>query len=110
MEKTIVYNKLVRDKIPQIIESGGSSCATEILPEDAYAQKLEEKLQEEMAEYLQSKEPEELADLLEVLQALVKARGLSWEELEEIRARKREKRGGFDKRILLKTVTQKINK
>lgn len=107
MENTIIYNKLVRDKIPQIIESGGNLCDTEILPQDAYVQKLEEKLQEELTEYLQSKEQEELADLLEVLQALVKARDLSWEELEEIQTKKREKRGGFDQRILLKTVTER---
>ena len=105
MEK--IYNKLVRDKIPRIIEAGGSSCKTEILPQDAYVQKLEEKLQEELTEYLQSKQPEELADLLEVLQALLKARGISWQELEKIRLEKREARGGFEEKILLKTVKER---
>jgi predicted house-cleaning noncanonical NTP pyrophosphatase (MazG superfamily) len=97
----MVYNKLVRDKIPQIIAASGKNCVTEVLTEDAYLQKLDEKLGEELAEYQESKSLEELADLLEVMAAVVKARGYSWEELERIRARKREKRGGFEERILL---------
>ena len=97
----MVYNKLVRDKIPQIIAASGKNCVTEVLQEDAYLQKLDEKLGEELAEYQESKSLEELADLLEVMAAVVKARGYSWEELERIRARKREKRGGFEERILL---------
>ena len=97
----MVYNKLVRDKIPQIIAASGKNCVTEVLQEDAYLQKLDEKLSEELAEYQKSKSLEELADLLEVMAAVVKARGYSWEELERIRARKREKRGGFEERILL---------
>lgn len=98
----MVYNKLVRDKIPQIIAASGKNCVTEVLQEDAYLQKLDEKLGEELAEYQESKSLEELADLLEVMAAVVKARGYTWEELERIRARKREKRGGFEDRILLK--------
>ena len=98
----MVYNKLVRDKIPQIIAASGKNCVTEVLQEDAYLQKLDEKLGEELAEYQESKSLEELADLLEVMAAVVKARGYTWEELERIRARKREKRGGFEERILLK--------
>ena len=97
----MVYNKLVRDKIPQIIAASGKKCTTEVLQEDAYLQKLDEKLGEELAEYQESKSLEELADLLEVMAAVVKARGYTWEELERIRARKREKRGGFEERILL---------
>ena len=97
----MVYNKLVRDKIPQIIAASGKNCVTEVLQEDAYLQKLDEKLSEELAEYQESKSLEELADLLEVMAAVVKARGYTWEELERIRARKREKRGGFEERILL---------
>ena len=98
----MVCNKLVRDKIPQIIAASGKKCVTEVLQEDAYLQKLDEKLSEELAEYQESKSLEELADLLEVMAAVVKARGYSWEELERIRVRKREKRGGFEDRILLK--------
>ena len=98
----MVYNKLVRDKIPQIIAASGKKCVTEVLQEDAYLQQLDEKLGEELAEYQESKSLEELADLLEVMAAVMKARGYTWEELERIRARKREKRGGFDERFLFK--------
>jgi len=97
----MVYQKLVRDKIPQIIAASGKKCTTEILTEDIYLQKLDEKLNEELLEYQESKSLEELADLLEVMGAVVKARGYTWEELERVRIRKREKRGGFEDRILL---------
>ena len=98
------YNKLVRDEIPWIIEESGSSCVTEILSTEAYLEKLEEKLSEELAEYRESKSLEELADLLEVMKALVAARGETWDEVERLQVEKREKRGGFEKRILLRTV------
>ncbi len=99
-----MYNKLVRDRIPEIIEAGGGSCVTQVLPQAEYLQKLEEKLREELSEYLESKEAEELADLLEVMQAVAAARGKTWEEIEDIRQRKKAARGGFEKRILLKEV------
>lgn len=102
-----VYNKLVRDKIPEIISGSGNCCNTERLSKDAYIQKLDEKLNEELAEYQQSKSLEELADLLEVMDAVVKARGYTWEDLTRIRMEKRESRGGFDKGILLKEVKER---
>ncbi len=95
------YNKLVRDKIPQIIEAKGGTCRTVVLSEAEYIQKLEEKLSEELSEYLESRELEELVDLLEVMEALVKARGETWEELQRIKNAKSEVRGGFEDRILL---------
>lgn len=104
---TKVYNKLVRDRIPEIIESDGKICTTEILPDDRYLQMLDAKLNEELAEYQESKSLEELADLLEVMRAVVKARGWTWEQLEQARAQKAAKRGVFEKRILLKDVTEK---
>lgn len=106
MEKTVQYNKLVRDKIPQIIESTGKSCRTQVLSREEYLQKLDEKLCEELAEYQQSKELEELADLLEVMEAVVLARGYTWQELTAVRDEKRARRGGFYDRILLKSVTE----
>lgn len=104
-KKRVVYNKLVRDRIPEIIERSGQTCFTEILTDEAYLQMLDAKLSEELAEYQQSKELEELADLLEVMAAVVKARGYTWEELERVRAEKRTKRGGFDEKLFLKEVT-----
>ena len=70
-----VYNKLVRDKIPEFIESSGKTCTVETLTDEKYIAMLDTKLNEELAEYQESKSLEELADLLEVMGAVVKARG-----------------------------------
>lgn len=104
--KSIKYHKLVRDKIPQIIQAQGKTCVTEILLEEEYLQMVDAKLQEELTEYQESKSLEELADLLEVMEAAVKARGYIWEELIAVRDEKRQKRGGFADRILLKEVIE----
>ena len=104
---TKAYHKLVRDRIPEIIEADGKTCVTEILPDEQYLEMLDTKLNEELAEYQESKSLEELADLLEVLRAVVKARGWTWEELERVRQDKAAKRGGFEKKILLKEVLEK---
>ena len=99
-----LYHKLVRDRIPEIIEADGKTCICETLSHEDYLRLLDEKLNEELAEYQASKSLEELADLLEVMQAVVKARGWTEEELEQVRADKVAKRGGFEKKILLKEV------
>lgn len=104
MRKKIVCNKLIRDKIPEIIEASGKTCETEILSDEEYLQMLDKKLDEELAEYHQEQNIEELADLLEVLYATAKARGYSIEQLERVRIEKQKVRGGFDKKILLKSV------
>ena len=104
MRKHTVHNKLVRDRIPEIIEASGKTCTVEVLPNDAYIQALDAKLSEELAEYQQSKSLEELADLLEVMGAVVRARGYTWDDLTRVRKEKRAQRGAFDKRILLKEV------
>lgn len=98
------YYKLVRDRIPEIIEADGNICVYETLTDADYMHVLDQKLNEELAEYQESKSLEELADLLEVIQAVVKARGWTWEELEQVRADKAAKRGGFEKKLLLKEV------
>lgn len=104
-EVTRVY-KLVRDKIPEIIEDSGKKCTYDILDDASYLKMLDAKLSEELNEYQNSKSIEELADLLEVMGAIVKARGYTWEELTRIRKAKREKRGAFNKRIYLKDVVE----
>lgn len=104
----IQYNKLVRDRIPEIIEASDKSCKTEILSQQDYINMLDAKLNEELTEYQESKSLEELADLLEVMEAVVKARGYTWEELLSIREEKRIQRGGFEKRILLKEVQEPL--
>ena len=101
-----IYNKLVRDRIPEIIESSGRSCTIELLSDEDYLRMLEIKLDEELAEFHQDQSLEELADLLEVIQAVVIARGSSLEELERIREEKVQKRGRFEKKILLKEVRE----
>ena len=99
-----IYNKLVRDKIPEIIESDGKKCVTEALSHEQYIAALDRKLDEELAEYNSEPCVEELADLLEVVYAVAAARGYGVEKLEQVRAEKAERRGGFEKRLLLKEV------
>lgn len=106
MEKKIIYSKLVRDKIPEIIEESGKTCEIEILSDEEYLQMLDKKLNEELVEYHQEQNIEELADLLEVLYATAKARGYSIEELDHVRIEKKKARGGFDKKILLISVAE----
>ncbi len=91
--------KLVRDKIPEIILADGKKPITRILDKGEYLEELDKKLNEEIVEYQEDKSIEEMADVLEVLFAICEARGHSVEELMEVRAAKREKRGGFEERI-----------
>ena len=100
---TINHNKLVRDRIPEIIEASGRKCEWEVLSDEEYLVRLDEKLQEELAEYQEDKSLEELADLLEVLMAVAEARG-SMAQVEAIRLEKKARRGGFEKKILLKST------
>ena len=99
------YNKLVRDRIPEIIEDSGRSCVTEILSDEDYLRMVDAKLDEELAEYHADQNIEELADLMEVIRACAVARGYTLEELERVRAEKAAKRGRFEKKILLKEVS-----
>ena len=98
------YDKLVRDKIPQIIESSGKSCTVCRLDDESYLRKVDEKLQEELAEYLESHAIEELADLCEVVRAAARALGYTIDDLERTRAEKARARGAFDERLLLVDV------
>lgn len=100
------YCKLVRDRIPEIIEASGKTCATEILSDDEYLRMIDAKLDEELAEYHKDQNIEELADLMEVIYAAAIARGYTIEQLEKVRTEKAEKRGGFQKKILLLEVTE----
>lgn len=95
------HNKLVRDLIPQIIEANGQSCLYQTLDDQEYLAALDAKLNEELTEYQQDKSMEELADLLEVIRAVITARGSTYEKVEAIRMAKAKKRGGFEKRIWL---------
>ena len=101
----IKYRKLVRDKIPEIIETAGKNCVTEVLSDTEYLHILDMKLDEELKDYYQDKNIEELADLMEVIFAVAEARGYSIEELEQVRQKKADERGGFKQKILLKKVS-----
>lgn len=98
------HNKLVRDKIPEIIEKAGKTAYTHILSEEEYMTELDKKLNEECAEYQADKSIEELADMLEVMYAITEASGWSVSELEAVRREKAEKRGAFERRIFLERV------
>lgn len=101
------YNKLVRDNIPQIIMDDESRFAkTRILNDEEFLFELNKKLQEELEEYLTSGDIEELADLEEVLRAILDAKQVSYSEFEKIRKNKAEKRGTFKQRIFLEGVEQ----
>lgn len=105
-----IYNKLVRDLIPQVIGKTGAEFSTRILSEDEYTNEIKKKLSEELTEYKEAQTNEEaveeLADILELIHAAVKTHGSSFEKLEEVRKSKAEKRGGFEKRIFLIEVNE----
>ncbi|MBU5677236.1 nucleoside triphosphate pyrophosphohydrolase [Alkaliphilus sp. MSJ-5] len=99
-----VYNKLVRDNIPNIIEATNKNCEIEIVEGEELEKLLNEKLQEEVNEYLESNDIEELADILEVVHGILNARDIGIDELEVVRVKKKEERGGFYKGIRLLKV------
>lgn len=103
-----IYNKLVRDNIPDIINGNGEIPITRILSQEEYKQELENKLYEEYQEVLNTTNSkdriEELADMLEIMIALAKLEDKSLEDVLEVAKTKRLKRGGFNKRIYLEKV------
>jgi predicted house-cleaning noncanonical NTP pyrophosphatase (MazG superfamily) len=103
------YNKLVRDRIPEIIGSHGDRAVTRVLDEADYRDALLAKLVEEAREASSARAeelPAELADVLEVLQALAEALGMTWEQLLAVAANKQTRRGAFEGRIFLEYVEQ----
>ncbi len=101
----IVYRKLARDKIPEILASLQINAETYSLSDDQYLKALHNKLREEMQEFFDAQNDEqyteELADIVEVIHALLKLKGQSFEDLERIRQGKLAHKGGFYKRIFL---------
>ena len=96
-----IYNKLVRDKIPEIIESEGKIVKSRILSNDEYREELNKKLQEEVKEYLEDNNTEELADIVEVIYGILNSMDVSIEEFEKIRKDKVERKGAFQDKIFL---------
>lgn len=97
----VVYNKLVRDRIPELIKSQGETPNIRILEREEYLRHLEKKLDEEVGEYHRDKNAEELADILEVVFALAEAIGCSKEDLLAVYEKKHTERGGFRDRVFL---------
>lgn len=102
MKKTI--NKLVWDNIPSICKANAQLPETMILDDKTYAPALREKLKEEVSEYLASGEIEELADVIEVIEALAENQGYSLEEVMQIKKYKQKKNGGFKNKVFLISV------
>ena len=101
------YNKLVRDKIPEIIKSNGANKVNiKILNDEEYLSALNTKLEEELKEYLSSGDIEELADLEEVLRAILDTKQTTYSDFEKIRQSKADKRGAFKNKIFLESVDE----
>lgn len=95
------YDKLVRDNIPEIMINKGCKPVTRVLDDEEYLNELNKKLLEEVNEYLTDNNIEELADIKEVFNSILKAKGISIDELERVRLDKAEKRGSFNEKIFL---------
>lgn len=95
------YNKLVRDKIPEYIKSKGGTPITHLADEKEYWQKLKEKLQEEVAEFTEAESIEEMADILEIVEAICDFKKFDKSELEMVKNKKIEERGKFKDKIIL---------
>jgi predicted house-cleaning noncanonical NTP pyrophosphatase (MazG superfamily) len=107
----VVHHKLVRDQIPAIITAAGGRPVTRVLDDAGYEGALRAKLLEEAHEAQAAPDGQlasELADVLEVLQALAAAHHMSWEGVVSEAGRKRAERGGFDNRIFLEYVEQNL--
>lgn len=101
-----IYNKLVRDKIPEIINSDSRVAITRKLDDEEYLKELNKKLQEEVKEYLEDNNVEELADIVEVIYGILNSKNVSIEEFEKIRKNKVDRRGAFNKKIFLEKVIE----
>ena len=101
------YNKLIRDKVPDIIEGNGKTCKFHIAVENEYWDKLKQKLYEEIDEFMGCPSIEELADIQEVVNAIADLKFGRVEKLEEIRIGKLKKCGGFEKKMILDETDDK---
>lgn len=101
-----IYNKLVRDKIPEIINKDNRKAIIRVLNNEEYVRELNKKLQEEVNEYFEDNHVEELADIIEVIYGIVNAKNISIDQFEKIRKSKVEKRGAFQQKIFLEKVIE----
>ena len=101
---SIMYNKAIRDKIPEIIMHSGKQCKVTRLPDEEFLLELERKLEEEITEYQTSKSLEELADIIEVILRILELKHSSEQDLKEIRILKKKNRGAFSNNLFLLEV------
>ena len=104
MKKEIIYNKLVRDNILEIISCNNQKSSYHIATDEEYKNKLLEKLQEEVSEFIIDKNEEELADIFEVIEHIITTFNFNKEKIFEIKEQKAEKNGKFRKKIILEKV------
>ena len=100
------YNKLIRDKNVEIMEKLGHKVEYEILNDERYNEELDKKLKEEVNEYLADYSVEEMADVMEVIYAMLEYRGMKMEDVEKVRIEKRNRKGAFKNKVFLKTVEE----
>ena len=100
----MIYNKAVRDRIPEIIEGSGKKPIVVFLDDDKFLRVLETKLREEINEYLDSREINELVDLEEILLRILELRHIKREDFIELRLEKKKERGGFESNLFLERV------
>ena len=101
MNRKIYYGKLVRDQIPDMIRRQGYTPDIRTLNDEEYLSELYRKLREETEEFLSDENEEEIADILEVIEAICTAKGFSKETILRTKSEKRNARGGFEKRLYL---------
>jgi predicted house-cleaning noncanonical NTP pyrophosphatase (MazG superfamily) len=100
------YNKLVRDKIPTIMLKDGQLPTTRILDDEEYIKELNKKLTEEVNEYLDGENIEEMVDILEVIRAILDYKDVTYDEIEEKRLKKLKKKGAFKDKVYLEKVVE----
>lgn len=100
------YNKLIRDKNVEIMEKKGCKVTYEVLNDKRYREELDKKLKEEVNEYLEAYDIEEMADVMEVIYAMLDYTGVTMEEVEKVRLEKKNRKGGFKNKIYLKDVEE----
>lgn len=106
MSRKVEYNKLIRDNIPDIIAKAGNEPYYHTATAEEYRQKLLEKLTEELNEFKEMFSQHEVADLLEIIYAIVDEYGFNKDEIEKLRLERKQKRGAFAKKLILEYVIE----
>jgi len=104
------YNKLVRDNIINIINSKGNKATYRVLDDKEYIDELNKKLLEEANEFIEENSIDELGDVMEVIESIMKVKNISWDEVREAQSNKKNKNGGFKDRLYLESVEEDIVK